>query len=69
MLVTKQLTVAIDFYSRKKKNTMEVNGYCQLSGWVWVNDGRICIFGWTIPLTWTVDGTTDIFLKELFTET
>ncbi len=31
MLVTKQLPVAIDFYSLEK-NTMEVNGYQQLFG-------------------------------------
>ncbi len=31
MLVTKQLMVAIDFYSMEK-NTMEVNGYRQLEG-------------------------------------
>ncbi len=31
MLVTKQLTVAIDFYSMEN-NTMEVNGYHQLIG-------------------------------------
>ncbi len=30
MLVTKQLTVAIDFYSME--NTMKVNGYRQLEG-------------------------------------
>ncbi len=29
MLLTKQLTVAIDFQSMEK-NTMELNGYCQL---------------------------------------
>ncbi len=31
MLVTKQLTVAIDFHSMEN-NTMEVNGYRQLIG-------------------------------------
>ncbi len=32
MLVTKELTVAIDFYSIEK-NTMEVNGYRQMFGY------------------------------------
>ncbi len=32
MLATKQLTVAIDFHS-EERNTMEVNGYRQLSGY------------------------------------
>ncbi len=33
MLVTKQLTVAIDFHYMEK-NTMEVNGYRQLFGYL-----------------------------------
>jgi len=33
MLVTKKLTVANDFLSRKKINYMEVNVYHQLSGY------------------------------------
>ncbi len=65
----------IDFHSRKKINTMEVNGAPELlcfphsseylplcsaeqrhsyrfgTTWGWVNDDRIFIFGWTIPLT------------------
>ncbi len=65
----------IDFHSRRKKNTMEVNGAPELlcfphsseylplcsaeqthsyrfgSTWGWVNDDRIFIFGWTIPLS------------------
>jgi len=32
MLVTKQLTAAIDFHNRKT-NTIDVNGYCQLFGY------------------------------------
>ncbi len=33
MFVTKQLMVPIDFHSMGKKNTMEVNGCCQLFGY------------------------------------
>jgi len=33
MLVIKQFTLAIDFHSRKKNKTMEVNGYHQLSAY------------------------------------
>ncbi len=72
--VTRLFWGTIDFHSRKKKNTMEVNGAPELlcfphsseylplcsaeqrhsyrfgTTWGWVNDDRIFIFGWTIPL-------------------
>ncbi len=46
MLVTKQLTVAIDFHSIFHY-TMEVNGYCQHEGKQMMT---IFIYGWTVPL-------------------
>ncbi len=72
--VTRLFWGTIDFHSREKKNTMEVNGAPELlcfphsseylplcsaeqrhsyrfgTTWGWVNDDRIYIFGWTIPL-------------------
>ncbi len=68
-LVTKQLTVAIDFHSMDKilyKSMATINclvtiilqnTFCCVQQkkethiWVWVNDDRIFILGWTIPLS------------------